>query len=258
MEVYDNIGTPVSTLNLFEECYSKNKTDTWHKKDKLKQHISQLVNCPKKTAKTQVDPNPKPNTIRTEATFYTGRKTHVDVGEHYVMRFPMSVLEFPVEVIVLGPNGSKIKFKVTGKIDITDFGESRIIDVKTSNPNAMRWIERGSKKAPPGAKPAHIIQVVTYWYIWNYKIIRDPKSRYWIRDCYVLYVDWRYNDLFCPVPLDKYNAAKIYNDLIQEAIGVHKAVNLNDWVYLNDKWHFDKDYWLCKDYCEYSRGCQDE
>lgn len=253
MEVYQNIGTPVYSINLFEDVIETIK-DTWHKPDKLKQHISQLTACTKKTAKSQINPI-KPNTSSRQA-FYSGNATHKETGERYVMRFPMSVLEFPVEVIVLGPNGSKIKFKVTGKIDITDFGNSRIIDIKSSNVNAMRWIKTGSKKNPPGAKPSHIIQVVVYWYIWNYKIIRDPKSRYWIKDCAVIYVDWRYNDLYCPIPLDKYNAGQIYDDLIQEAIGVHKAVNLDDWVYLNDKWHYDKDYWLCKDYCDYKVKCQ--
>lgn len=256
MEIYKEIGTPVTTLNLFEETFIKNKGDTWHKKRKNVQHISQCVTCGKKTAFSEI--NPKPISLKTQSIFELGNMIHKKLGKKYLQRYSNSVLEFPVEVIVLGPKGSKIKLKVTGKIDILDFGNSRIVDMKSSNPNAMRWIRTGSSKNPPGAKKSHIMQVVVYWYIWNYKIIRDPKSRYWIKECGVLYIskDELANDIYCPIPLDRYNAGEIFNGLIEEAIGIHQAVELEDWAYLDGKWQYDPDYWLCNGYCDYTEECK--
>ena len=252
MEVYAKTGTPVIEFPLFVEVMETPK-DTWHKKNKNIQHISQLVLCGLKTAKGVLNPI-KPG-VKSRQAFYSGNNTHKKAGKKYVFTFPMSVLEFPVEVVVYAEDG-KIRFKIRGKIDILDIEQSRLIDIKSSNENAMRWIVKGSSKAPPGAKYAHIIQVIVYWYIWNYKIIRDPKSRYWIKECGIMYVDWRYNALYCPIPLDIYNAEKVYNQLVTEAIGVHKAVNLDDWHYLNDKWHYDPEWWLCKAYCDYRSECK--
>ena len=252
MEVYKDVGTPVYEFPLFVDVMEVDH-DTWHKKDKNIQHISQLTLCGLKTAKSVLNPI-KPG-VSSRQAFFSGNNTHKQIQKRYIFKFPMSCAEFPCEVVVYAEEGT-IRFKIRGKIDLLDIENSRIIDIKSSNENSMRWIKKGSSKAPPGAKYAHIIQVIVYWYIWNYKIIRDPKSRYWIKECGILYADWRYNALYCPIPLDKYNAEKVYNQLVTEAIGVHKAINLDDWHYLNDKWHYDPEWWLCKGYCEYSGECK--
>ena len=252
MEVYKEIGTPVYEYPLFKEIMEVDH-DTWHKKNKKIQHISQLTLCSLKAAKSIVKPT-KPNMSSRQA-FFSGNNTHAQIQKRYVYRYPMSCVEFPVEVVVYAEEG-EIRFKVRGKIDLLDIGQSKIIDIKSSNQIAMKWIKKGSSKNPPGAKRSHIIQVVVYWYIWNYKIIRDPKSRYWIKECGVLYSDWRYNALYCPIPLARYNAEKIYNDLITEAIAIDKAINLDDWHYLNGHWKYDPEYWLCKSYCDYREGCK--
>lgn len=197
MEVYAETGTPVQEFPLFVEVMEADR-DTWHKRDKKIQHISQLTLCGLKSAKSILRPV-KPN-VKSRQAFFSGNNTHKKIQKRYGYVYPMSVMEFPVEVVVYAEEG-KIRFKVRGKIDILDIGNSRIIDIKSSNENAMKWIKKGSSKNPPGAKPSHIIQVVVYWYIWNYKIIRDPKSRYWMKECSVLYADWRYNALNCPIPV---------------------------------------------------------
>ncbi len=259
MEVYQNIGTPVLTLHLREEFLFPEKPlkDTWHKKDPKKQHISQLTLCGLKTALSFK--NPKPLSIRSKGVFKRGNDVHLDVQEAYLKKYSASVIEFPVmvHVIIETPEGEFLEFDITGKIDILDFENSRIIDIKSSNKMAMKWIKSGSSKNPPGAKPSHIIQVVVYWYIWNYVIIKDPKSRYWIKECGIWYINSEdFDDIYCPIPLEKYDAQLIYQGLGTEAVGVHTAINFNDWVYLKGKWHYDPNWWLCKGYCDYTLECK--
>lgn len=256
MEVYQDIGTPVLTLNLREDILFRDKKDTWHDKDSKKQHISQLTLCGLKTAFTFI--NPKPLSMRSKGVFLRGNEVHKTVQKAYILKYSGSVMEFPVKVrVIIATDDGDIEFEITGKIDILDFMNSRIIDVKTSNKMAMKWIKSGSSKNPPGAKPSHIIQVVVYWYIWNYVIIRDPKSPYWIKECGILYVNTEdYSDIYCPIPLDRYDAQVIYQDLGTEAVGVHTAINLDDWVYLKNKWHYNPEWWLCKGYCDYTEECK--
>lgn len=259
MEAWAEIGTPVTTLNLFEDLVLNNNEDQWHKSNNFTQHISQLTSCGKKAAKSQIYPVPK--TISTLGTFEVGRRDHEFFQDRYILKYPSTVKEFPVVTFIYRDikTGEEIKLKIAGKIDLLDFGNSRIIDIKTSKGAAMRWIKSGSSKAPPGAKKSHVMQVVVYWYLWNHVVINDPKSYYWIKECGISYISKdNFMDLYCPIPLDKYDPTRIFLELVEEAIGVHKAVNLKDWHYLNNKWKYDPNWWLCKDYCEYSEECKRE
>lgn len=246
-------------MNLREEILFPEKLlkDNWHKKDPKKQHISQLTLCGLKTAKSFV--NPKPLSLRSRGVFLRGNEIHDRVQDAYLLKYPTSVKEFPViaHIIIEYPDETVLEFDITGKIDLLDIGNSRIIDIKTSNKMAMKWIRSGSSKNPPGAKPSHIIQVIVYWYLWNYVIIKDPKSQYWIKECGIWYINTDdYDDIYCPIPLERYDAQLIYQGLGTEAVGVHNAINLNDWAYLNNKWHYNPDWWLCKGYCDYKEECK--
>lgn len=252
--IYMENGTGIDSLNLFQTCFLDNKKDTWHLPRKNTQHISPLSICPKKAA---IDIICKPiHSTTTEAVFYIGNEyIHKDVQEKYIKRFPYTVAELIVRIIVKIDKSTK--FELVGKIDLADFFNSRLIDIKSIASYALKWVKSGSSKNPIGAKKAHLIQTLVYWYIWNFIVIKETSNFYWLDEAAILYVNKdNYEDVYCKIPLQKFDPLWVFNQTVEYSKMVHIALKNGEWEQLNENCIYDPKDSVCKSYCQESENCK--
>jgi hypothetical protein len=245
----------VKSLGLFENYIGPmelKQESNYHEERKSMYHISSLTLCAKKTFLDQCKKVKK--TPLDKGVLHIGKSLHKEIQKGYLRKHAFSQIETIVQYkhTYDSLNNEKSDLIVTGKIDILDFENSRIIDIKTSKADSFEKLKNEYKKA----KDDHINQILTYLYIWNYLEVRDPNSFKWIKSAGVIYINKEnYEDIYFEIDCSKSSCEKAFKLALENAILIDKAFIFKDYSEMDSKCVFSYTNWLCRGFCAHSKGC---